>query len=479
MKQRTKNISWALAASGVLLASCQTQKRSFTLPENNTALAIETASRDTLSLASFDSIFQDEHLKHLIDTALQNNFDLIAATQRLQAASANMMIAKNAWLPTVNAVASAGVDRYGDYTLNGVGNYDTNLSPNINEKQRIPTPHTPDYFLGIRSSWEVDIWGKIKQKKQSAIAQFFATQEGRRLLQTQVVAGIMNIYYELQALDNELEIIRSNVKLQDAALATVHIQKAGGRATELAVQQFQAQLLSTKALEYNVLQEITALENQLNALLGRLPRTITRSKLSVQQSTLPTLQQGIPASLLLNRPDIQQAEWQLKAAKADVNAARLAFLPSLSITPYVGFNAFRPEVLFQTPASLAWGVLGGLTAPIFNQKQLKGNFNQQKANAFAMYYGYQQTIVNSYQEVATQLNKVSNQQEAFKLKQQEVMVLQNAVSTANTLYSTGYASYLEVITAQKSVLEAELTMINTRRQVFQGLVQLYRALGGG
>ncbi|MCK7555240.1 TolC family protein [Chitinophaga sedimenti] len=134
--------------------------------------------------------------------------------------------------------------------------------------------------------------------------------------------------------------------------------------------------------------------------------------------------------------------------------------------------------MFQSPASLAWGIVGGLTAPVFNQRQLKAGYNISKAGAYTAFYHYQQTVVNSYQEVATAMNAVDNQQKTYQLKRREVDMLKQAVSTANILYSTGYASYLEVITAQKSVLEAELALVNTRRGVYRGLVSLYRALGG-
>ncbi|WP_291916972.1 efflux transporter outer membrane subunit [Chitinophaga sp.] len=457
--------------------ACSTQKE-VQLPERITVPVSSTSTGDTLSLQHFSQVFSDPHLRALIDTALHRNFDLLSAAQRVTTAQANLMMAKNAWLPTLNVALSAGVDKYADYTLNGVGNFDTNLSPNINKDQRIPGP-TPEYFAGLRSSWEIDLWGKLKSQRQAAYARFLGSQQGRRLLTTQIVAGVSGLYYELVAMDNELAIIQRNIKLQETAVATVHIQKDGGRATELAVQQFTAQLLSTQALEFGVKQEIAALENQLNALLGRLPQTITRSHPKELQTLPGAIQQGIPGHLLLQRPDVQQAELELQAAKADVKAARAAFLPSFTITPYAGFNAFKAGLLFQSPASIAWGAAGSLMAPVFNKKQLKAQYNISTAGAFTAFYDYQQAIVNGYQEIASALNKVDNQQQAFALKNKEVLVLQEAVSTANVLFTTGYANYLEVITAQKNVLEAELALVTTRRNVYQGMVSLYRALGGG
>ncbi|HEY8954739.1 efflux transporter outer membrane subunit [Chitinophaga sp.] len=456
--------------------ACSTQKE-LALPERISVPVVSGNSSDTISLQNFTQVFNDPHLRSLIDTALHNNYDLLSAAQRVATAQANLMMAKNAWLPSLNLSLSAGVDKYADYTLNGVGNFDTNLSPNISKDQHIPGP-TPEYFAGLRSSWETDLWGKLKSQRQATYARFLGSEQGRRLLTTQIVAGVTGLYYELTAMDSELAIIRRNIKLQEAAVATVHIQKAGGRATELAVQQFTAQLLSTQALEYGVKQEITSLENQLNALLGRLPQPVERSAVKDTQALPDAIKRGIPASLLLQRPDIQRAELELAATKADVKAARAAFLPGLTITPYAGFNAFKAGLLFQSPASIAWGAVGNLTAPIFNKKQIKAQYNISTANAWTAFYDYQQAIVNGYQEVASALNKVENQQEAYSLKSKEVLVLQQAVATANVLFTTGYANYLEVITAQKNVLEAELALVTTRRNVYQGMVSLYRALGG-
>lgn len=452
------------------LGACSLPKQAM-LPA---ARPLPAEGKDTLTLRGFNQVFDDPQLRALIDTAFQRNNDLLAAAQKIRAAEASLLIAKNAALPSLDVSASAGVEKYGDYTMNGVGNYDTNLSPNISKDQRIPR-NVPDYFIGLRSSWEIDLWGKLKSRKKAAYSRFLASREGQRLLRTQVVAGIAGIYYELAALDQELKIIERNIVLQESAVATVNVQKAAGRATELAVQQFTAQLLSTQGLEYNIRQQISMLENRLNALLGRFPAPIARTA----DTSLPhTVKGGIPAYLLLQRPDVRQAELELAAGRADVEAARAAFLPSLTLTPYAGFNAFKANLLFQTPASLAWGVAGGITAPIFNKRQLRSQFNISTASAMTAFYHWQQTVVNGYEEIATALNKVENQERVYELKNKEVAVLKAAVETASTLYSTGYASYLEVITAQKNVLEADLALVTTRREVYQGLVQLYRALGG-
>ncbi|MDJ1482125.1 TolC family protein [Cytophagaceae bacterium YF14B1] len=462
----------------LLLGSCKvstvtTQHSSVKLPETF------TGSSDTTSIGdiAWKDFFTDPLLIKLIDTALHNNPDLNIARQRIEFARASFQLGRGALLPSLNVIASAGVDKYGDYTMNGVGNYDTNLSGNIDGKKKIPNP-TPDYFLGLRSSWEIDLWGKLRNQKKAAYNRFLASQKGRQAIVTALVAQVSQFYYDLLRLDNELEIIRKNIGLQEKAVETITAQKMGGRATELAVQQSTAQLLHTRSLEGRVQQEIVIIENQLNLLLGGFPQPIERSNPILQQTLTTVVKSGIPAHMLRHRPDIRQAELELEATKADVTAMRAAFLPSLTISPYAGFNSFNASVLFN-PASIAYGILGGLTGPLFSRNLLKSNYKQSQAVNQEAFYTYYKTILNGYQEVVTSMKGIENLQKVYDYRKQEVDVLQNAVSTSNDLYVTGYASYLEVITAQRSVLEAELELATVKRDQFFSLIDLYRSLGGG
>ncbi|GAB3787817.1 hypothetical protein GCM10028818_53380 [Spirosoma horti] len=216
----------------------------------------------------------------------------------------------------------------------------------------------------------------------------------------------------------------------------------------------------------------------MNRLLGRYPQPIARGN-SLQARELPgQVLTGIPAQMLVRRPDIRQAELDLQAANIDIDVARAEFLPSLNLTAYVGLNAFRTGVLFN-PASIAAGLLGGLSAPILNQRFVKANYQQSVAQSRESLYRYQQSILTGFSEVTTSLRGVENHRSVADLQAQEVAVLEQAVSTSNDLFRGGYASYLEVITAQRSVLEAELALITTKQSQFLALTDLYRALGGG
>ena len=421
--------------------------------------------------------FADARLQQLIDTALANNYDLKAAVQRIEIARANTRIADAARLPLVNAVVGASVDRYGKYTMNGVGNFDTNKSPNINNKQRIPNP-TPDFFLGFRSSWEVDIWGKLKDRRRAAYTRYLASQKGRQWLQTQIVSEVAHRYYDLLALDYQLRIIARNIELQKRGLEIVEAQMAGGRATALAVRQFKAQVLHTQGAEVEIQQLILRTENELNSLLGRFPTTVARDTSIIAKVVPEKIQAGIPSEVLLRRPDIQQAELELIAAKADIRAARKAFLPSLNLNPYVGLSAFKASLLVSA-SSIGAGMASSVAAPLINRRGIIAGVNIANAEQANAFYNYQKNIVQGFQEVVTELQSIENLKKAYNLKFEEVETLTEAVATANDLYLAGYASYLEVIVAQGSVLQAEMEQTNLKREIFISTINLYRALGGG
>jgi outer membrane protein, multidrug efflux system len=432
-------------------------------------------STATISRKDF---FEDNLLNALIDTALKKNLDLQIAIQRIAIAQAHVRISRGALLPSLYVATSAGSRKFGEYTMDGIGNFDTNFSQNVGEDKHIPE-HLPDYYAGLQSAWEVDVWGKLRNHKRASLARFLASEKGRHLITTWLVAEVARYYYELLTLDNELEIIRQNIQLQETAVNLVNAQKLAGRANQLAVKQFVAQLLNTKSLEASVNQEIVQNENQLNVLLGRFPQPIERGKPILKQDLPVKINAGIPSQMLTYRPDIQQAELELIAAKADVAAARAAFFPSVTITSAVGFQAFNPAVLLNAPGSIAYSIFGGLAAPIFNRNVINANYQQASAEQLRVAYEYQKIVLTGFSEVLTNVKRIDNLKTVSGLQEEEVKALQEAVSASKDLFIAGMASYLEVVTAQKNVLEAELSLSVTRKEQFYSVVDLYRALGGG
>ncbi len=470
----------SIVISITFLASCKVAEKVsepslVKMPEHFLATVKSTESQSILSWREY---FTDSSLIVYIDEALKGNLDLKIALQRVSMAGANVSMAKGALLPSLQAATSAGQQRFGEYTMDGVGNFDTNLSGNVPEDRRIPV-NMPDYYLGFQSSWEVDVWGKLRNRRKATSARFLASEQARHLAQTLIVSQVAQHYYSLLALDNKLYIIRENIQLQEKAVDLIKAQKAGGRATELAVKQFSAQLFNTQSLMDLVQQEIVQHENELNLLLGRYPQSIPRGSSILNQNLPQELKTGLPSQLLFQRPDIKQAEFELLATRFDVNAARAAFLPSVNLTAAVGLQSFTTRVLFNTPTSTAYSILGGLGAPLFNRNVIRAEYRKASASQLESFYAYQQTILNGFQEVSTQLSKIENLQRSYQFKTQEVNTLEEGVATSNDLFIAGLATYLEVVTAQRSVLLAKLDAIDNRHQQFNATIDLYRALGGG
>ena len=469
LRQKNKLVFTALLVA-ISVSACVTTPKTYnrgdiTVPEGF------KGKRDSNSLVKLkpEQFFLDKELVNLIDTALQNNADLKMALQRVEAARANLLMSKGALYPSLDINATAGASKYGKYSMNGLGNEQTT---------GVPYPVTPDYLLGFNSSWEVDIWGKIRNRKAAAQYRFLASEAGRNYLVTSLLSEVAYRYYSLASLNEELKIIRDNIKLQEQALEVVKLQKEGGRATSLAVKQFEAQVMKTRSMEYEVKQDITTNENELNFLLGRYPQAINLGMAPFNPDLFNTPGNGIPADLLQNRPDVVAAELELSASRADVAAAKAAFLPSVNIMASAGYNSFNTSMLFN-PASFAYGILGGITGPVFNKNVIKANYNAMLANHKGAYYQYGKTVMNAVYEVITSVETMENLKAQYSLSGQQATLLNDAVSIANDLYMAGYANYLEVITAQKNALEAELDVVKARKKILFSRVNLYRSLGGG
>lgn len=434
-------------------------------------------TNDSLSL-DYSLFFKDTVLFNIIDTAVRNNYDIKVAIQRLKIAKASILNRSANLIPDVMVGMGGGVYKYGNFTEEGVGNFDTNFSDNINSNRRIPYPVTPDLNYGISSSWEIDIWDKLKQLERSAYFDYLATKEGQRLVITELVANVASVYYNLIEKENELEIIRKNIELQEQGVQLISVQKLAGRVTELAVKQFNAQLLNSQSLEFTVKQEIFELKNALNILLGRTLSPLDRGPGILFQELEEIDSIGIPSDLLANRPDLKQKEWELASANANIYAARAAFYPSLNLNAFVGFESFKPRLIFN-PGSLAFSTLANITAPVFNRKRLQANLNRVEEENYLLLYEYEQAIIKAFSEVLVNLRGIENSRLSYVFKQRQVQELQNAVATSNDLFLGGYASYLEVVTAQRNVFEAELELMKVRNSQFQYLIDLYRSLGGG
>lgn len=464
----------------IALISCNSTKLKPIDTKISLPSSFKQGQNDTaeVTLLKWNEYFKDERLVSLINQALQNNIDLQIINQRLFAARADYVMNRNYMYPAINTYVAAGVTRFGTYTIDGVGNFDTNKSPNINEKQVVPNP-TPDYFTGFNTTWEINTAGKLRNKKRAAMQRWLASEEGKHLLTTQIVADVARLYYELLALDTELEIIKRNISIQERALEIVAIQKQSGRLNEAGVKQFTAQLLNFKALEADKIQEINATENALNNLIGRYPEPVLR-KDTIDIKDLPLLTKtGVPSALLKNRPDIKQAERNFLAGKHELKAAKAAFYPNIMINGNTGLNVFKSELLFELPNSFAYAVVGGLTAPLINRNQIMGNYRMAQAQQNEAFLNYKRSIIKGVEEVNTEFVRLTQYQTISNLKSEEVKTLKQAVDISNELFLTGYANYMEVLVSRQNRLNAELQLTQANKNQFFAAIQLYKVLGGG
>jgi len=444
--------------------------------ENKTTPGSYGFSADTLNSSTGDwhSFFTDKNLVSLIDTALKNNQELKITLQELEIARNEVQARKGALLPTVGVKAGAGLEKVGRYTSQGAGDASTEIAPG----KETPDP-LADFTIAAYANWEVDIWKKLRTAKKAALTRYLSTVEGKNFLLTNLIAEVATSYYELQALDNQLAIVKENIGLQKNAMTIVKVQKEAARTTELAVQKFQAEVFKSQSLEFEITQKIKETENRINLLLGRYPQEIPRENANFLNTVPAVVHTGIPSQLLASRPDVKQAELDLTAAKLDVKAARAEFYPSFDISAGLGFQAFKPSYLFRAPESLLYSLAGDLAAPLINRNAIKAEFKSANARQLQAMYNYERTILNAYLEVSTSLSSITNLEKNYDLKAQQVDALNKSIEASNDLFRSARADYFEVLMTQRDALEAKLELVETKKDQFNAVTAIFRNIGGG
>ena len=372
-----------------------------------------TGSSDTTNTAAirWRDFFIDKGLTDLIDTALRNNQEIKITLQEIEIARNDIRMREGALHPTVGARLGVGVEKVGEFTSQGAGDKSTEIT----DGRTVPVSLT-DITAALTANWEVDIWHKLHNAKKAAVTRYFSTIEGRNFAITNLVAEVATSYFELLALDNQLEIVRQNIGLQKNALGIVKVQKEAARVTELGVQKFEAEVLKSQSLEFDIIQNIKETENKINFLCGRYPQEIARDKSNFLSLAPATVNSGIPSQLLAGRPDIKQAELELAAAKLDVSIARAEFYPSFGISAVLGFQAFKPAYLLKLPQSMLYSLAGDLAGPLINRNAINAEFNKANARQLQAIYNYERTILNAFMEVSTQLSKINNLEKSYDLK---------------------------------------------------------------
>lgn len=425
----------------------------------------EYSNKNTPSLADVDwqNFFHDSDLNSLVEVALKNNQELSILEQEINIANNEIMARQGEYLPKFSVKADGGVEKI--------------------ERFSTEDANSPVKFgrLGLATTWEVDIWRKLRNAAKSAYFDYLSSVEGRRYVITNLVAEVANTYFELMALDNQFEIIQSYVKLVAQIKDMVVLQQKAAKVTSLAVKRFEAELFKNLSRKYTVQQEIIITQNRLNLLLGRFPQEIARNSKEFSDTVFSSMQTSVPAKLLDNRPDVKQASLELEAAKLNVEVAKARFYPSLSIEGGAGYEKFNSKHFENgvSPTAAFYGIAANISAPLLNRKAIKADYFSANNKQIGAIYHYEQTLIKAYTEVSNQMTMIKTLNTIYALKEKQVKALTDSIQISNVLFRAARINYIESLFTQRDALEAQMELVELKKQQLTASVNLYKALGGG
>lgn len=421
------------------------------------------------------AFYNDPFLLSLITETLTGNQELKILAEEIRIAANETYARSGEYRPFVTLGAGAGLEKSGRHTREGAVEEQLEVAPGT----EFPDP-LGDFRVGANVAWELDIWHRLRNSQRAAGMRYLATREGRNFIITRVVAEVAENYYRLLALDSRLQTLQATIEIQQQSLQVAQVKKAAGRETELAVQRFQAEVQKNLSQRSLIQQDIVEIENRINYLAGRYPQPVERvAPINFADLNLNTLGAGVPSELLLNRPDIREAERQVAAAGLDVQVAKARFYPNLSLTAGLGWNAFSTGYLFRTPESLIYSVAGELVGPIINKRAIKAAYCSANAAQLQAIYDYQQTVLEAHIEVVNQITKIENFRRSIEVKRRQLEALEASVDVAQKLFQNARAEYVEVLLAQRELMEARMELIETKQEQLSAIVTAYQALGGG
>jgi NodT family efflux transporter outer membrane factor (OMF) lipoprotein len=415
----------------------------------------------TMATISWRELFSDPVLTQHIEEGLQNNLDIRVAIQQMLMAEAYVKQGKASYFPTLSANAQASHQelsnnsQFGDFLSGSQDQFE--LSGNL--------------------SWEADIWGKIRSNDRAYTASYLQSEAAHKAVKTQLIANIANTYYQLLSLDEQLRITQETVETRKRSLETTEALKEAGNVNEVGVQQTKAQLHTAEALVINIKNQIRLLENSFSILLGEGPQEITRTDLDDQRITT-SLNTGVPAQLLRNRPDVIAAEYNLINAFELTNAARANFYPSLKLTAAGGFQSLELDKLLDVNSLFA-NLGASLMEPIFNKRQIRTQYEVSQAQQEQALLNFKKAILQAGKEVSDALYNYEASTERMEILNEEYEAYNKASEYSEELLNNGLANYLEVLRARENALNSQLNLIDAEYSKLSSIVNLYKALGGG
>jgi len=448
------------------LTSCQCYKHLGVSPHADTDSIFRdvVSNSDTTTIADIPwrEYFTDPKLQALITEGLKQNIDMQIALTRIKQAEANLSMTRGNRLPDV----SAGFQIDHTRTSSGENGRDI-LGYTSNQNS-----------LGFLASWEIDLWGKLASKSRAQYANYLNSFEYKNLVKTELIANIANKYYNLQALDRQLQITKETIVLLQQSAETMAALKEAGQQNAAAVEQSNALLYSTQLSVSTLESQIREKENAICMLLGRKPRQIERSSIG-EQTVNTNLRIGVPVQLLSRRPDVKQTELNVLSAYATTDAARASFYPSLTITSASFGLAAGGFSDFFKPDNIAANIVAGLTQPIFNRHQLKGNLKIAEAQQEEALLNFRNAVLRAGQEVSDILYGYESSLKKNEFRERQIASLTYAVNYSKDLLIAGEAIYTEVLSAQQDLLSAQLNQVNDKLEQLMYGVTFYKALGGG
>ncbi|KIO77123.1 membrane protein [Pedobacter lusitanus] len=417
---------------------------------------------DTTNMAGlkWSAVFTDTILNQLIVQGLSANFDLKMAIERINEAKANLRMSKSAFLPGVNASVSVKQSKLAYPQSFGIFNNST------------------QYDLGITTAWEIDVWGKLSSARRASLADLLASDAAKRAIQTQLIANIANYYYDLLTLDEQLIVTQKTALNRKADAEAIKLLFESSVQNGVAVVQSEANYYEADLAIPDIEQKIKETEHALSILLARSPGKVERTTMREQNMNYD-LKPGIPAQLLANRPDIQQAEYLFRSAFERTNMAKTNFYPALTITAAGGFSSLSLKDWINS-AGLFGNIAGGLAQPLFNKGINKAKLTTAQSQQNQALYNFELLLLKASQEVSDALSVYQAAIQKESKREKQLTALSKAVSFNKELlnYSKN-TNYTDVLTAEQNLLSAELKSINDRSQKLHAVVNLYRALGGG
>jgi NodT family efflux transporter outer membrane factor (OMF) lipoprotein len=457
-----------VSIAGIVLASC-TLGRDYRRPAIETPSTYRSASAQssTASLADLQwfELFRDDTLTGLVKTALQENFELRIAAQRVLQARAAYGITRAAQWPSVDASADVTAARASKVGANrGIP---ANVETSVSYTQ-----------AGFSLGWELDVWGRLRRLSEAGRAQYLATEEARHGVITTLVADVSETYLALRAFDLELEIARRTRDVANDNLRLTEARRSSGVASALDVRQAEQLLFTATGQIAAIEREIAQSENALSLLLGHVPGDIPRGRPLEALQAPPQVPAGLPSALLERRPDIRRAEQELIAANAQIGAAKAEYFPRISLTGFLGAQSRALTDLLTGPARLATASVGA-AAPVFNAGRTRNNVRLAEAIHGEALVNYQRAIYSAFRDVSDGLAAYTKTTEQRTQQEQLVQALNESTRLATQRYQGGLDSYLPVLDAQRNLFQGELELARLRQQELASLIQLYRALGGG